>query len=177
MKKVLIISASPRKNGNSDLLAQQFAKGATEAKQEVTMVRLAEKKINYCLGCYACTKLGKCCQNDDMNALAKQCEEADVLVFATPVYFYSMTGQLKVFFDRLVQNYTKIRADIYIMITAWDPDTQHLENTIEAIRGMTRDCMEGCPEKGVIIAGDVTELGAIKKHPAFKKAYELGKKC
>ena len=54
MKKVLIISASPRKGGNSDLLCDQFAKGATEAGHHVEKVRLAEKKIGYCTGCYAC---------------------------------------------------------------------------------------------------------------------------
>lgn len=60
MKKVLIISASPRKDGNSDLLCQAFQKGALEAGNEVEYVRLSEKSIQYCEGCYACAKLGHC---------------------------------------------------------------------------------------------------------------------
>ena len=60
MKKVLIISASPRKGGNSDLLCDEFARGAAEAGHEVEKIRLAEKKIDYCIGCYACRTVGKC---------------------------------------------------------------------------------------------------------------------
>ena len=114
MKNVLILSSSPRKDGNSDLLCQEFFKGAREAGHSVELVRIAEKKIGYCQACYACTRLGKCFQQDDMNELAAKMEQADVIVLATPVYFYSMSGQLKVFIDRLVPNYTKIHADIYL---------------------------------------------------------------
>ena len=122
MKNVMIISASPRKNVNSDILCTNFMNGALAAGHSVEKIDLRDKNIGYCIGCYACTKLGKCFQNDDMNELAKKLENADVIVLATPVYFYSMDAQLKTFIDRTVQNYTKIRADIYIMATAWDPN-------------------------------------------------------
>lgn len=127
MKNVMIISASPRKNGNSDILCTNFKNGALAAGHSVEKIDLRDKNIGYCIGCYACTKLGKCFQNDDMNELAKKLENADVIVLATPVYFYSMDAQLKTFIDRTVQNYTKIRADIYIMVTAWIR-TQQISN-------------------------------------------------
>lgn len=178
MKKVLIISSSPRKNGNSELLAKQFYQGAIDSLNQVEFIRLQDKKINYCNGCYACTKLGKCYQNDDLNSIAKKMEEADVILFSTPTYFYSMSGQLKVFIDRLVQNYLKIRADIYIFITAWDPNPSNLNSTLEAIRGFSRDCLENCKEKGVILASGVSNLGDIKnKNEYLQKAYNLGKEC
>lgn len=177
MKNVLIISSSPRKNGNSDLLCQEFARGATESGNKVEYVRLTEKKINYCIGCYTCTKLGKCFQNDDMNELAQKMEQADVILLATPVYFYSMCGQMKVFLDRLVQNYTKIHSDIYIFVTAWDSDKSMLNMTAEAIRGATRDCYENCPEKGVILAGGFSEKGTILGSKEMQTAYEMGKNC
>lgn len=173
----MIISASPRKNGNSDILCTNFKNGALAAGHNVEKIDLRDKKIGYCIGCYACTKLGKCFQNDDMNELAKKLENADVIVLATPVYFYSMDAQLKTFIDRTVQNYTKIRADIYIMATAWDPNTVNLESTVEAVRGFSRDCLEECPEKGVIIAGGVSEKGDINKTKYPEQAYNMGLNC
>lgn len=177
MKNVMIISASPRKNGNSDILCTNFKNGALAAGHNVEKIDLRDKNIGYCIGCYACTKLGKCFQNDDMNELAKKLENADVIVLATPVYFYSMDAQLKTFIDRTVQNYTKIRADIYIMATAWDPNTANLESTVEAVRGFSRDCLEECPEKGVIIAGGVSEKGDINKTKYPEQAYNMGLNC
>ena len=99
-KKVLILSASPRKGGNSDLLCDQFAKGAEEAGHQVEKIRVQEKKIAPCLACYGCRNTGVCVQKDDMAAILDKLVEADVLVLATPVYFYSMDGQLKTLIDR-----------------------------------------------------------------------------
>ena len=82
MKKVLIISASPRKGGNSDLLCDEFARGAAEVGHEVEKIRLAEKKVGYCTGCYACQKLNRCVQNDDANELVEKMLAADVIVLA-----------------------------------------------------------------------------------------------
>ena len=82
MKKVLIISASPREGGNSDLLCDEFARGATEVGHEVEKIRLAKKKVGYCTGCYACQKLNRCVQNDDANELVEKMLAADVIVLA-----------------------------------------------------------------------------------------------
>ena len=100
MKNILVISSSPRRNGNSDLLCDEFIKGALEAGNKVEKVFLADKKINVCLGCGACYNTSKCIQKDDMVELNDKMVEADVIVLATPVYFYSMAGQLKVLIDR-----------------------------------------------------------------------------
>ena len=82
MKKVLIISASPRKGGNSDLLCDEFARGAAEAGHAVEKIRFAEKKVGYCTGCYACQKLNRCVQNDDANELVEKMLSADVIILA-----------------------------------------------------------------------------------------------
>jgi len=177
MKNVLIISSSPRVNSNSDALCKQFEKGAKEAGHNVEYVRLKDKKIGYCLGCYACEKTGKCFQNDDMTSLRESLLKADVIVFATPVYYYCMSAQLKTFIDRLVPFYTEIRADIYLFATAWDSDTKNLESTLEAMRGCTRDCFEGCTEKGALAVGGVHEQNEILNRPELNKAYEMGKNC
>ena len=94
MKKVLIISASPRKNGNSDLLCDEFARGAKEAGHEVEKIRLAEKNVGYCSGCYACQKLNKCVKNDDANELVEKMLSADVIVLAKDA---NRTGRLAFF--------------------------------------------------------------------------------
>jgi putative NADPH-quinone reductase len=178
MKKVLIISSSPRRDGNSESLAKEFMRGAQAAGHQCELVHLNDLKLNYCQACYACTKTGKCFQNDGMNELAEKAAHCDVLVLATPVYFYTMSGQLKVFIDRLVPVYTKIHAKIYILATAWDPNTTNLELTAESIRGCTRDCFENCTEGGVILAGDVGDKGDINKFPKIlKQAFEMGKDC
>ena len=93
-KKVLIISSSPRKGGNSETLAAAFAKGAREAGNQVETVYLREKQVGFCKGCLACMKLGHCVIQDDAMEIADKMHDADVLVFATPVYYYCVSGQL-----------------------------------------------------------------------------------
>ena len=79
-KKVLIISTSLRKNGNSDMLARSFAKGAEAAGNDVEIVSLADKQIAFCRGCFACQKTGKCIINDDAVQITEKIAEAEVLV-------------------------------------------------------------------------------------------------
>ena len=99
-KTVLVVSSSPRKGGNSETLANAFANGAREAGHSVETVRLREKQIGFCGGCLACQKLGRCVIQDDAVEIAAKMHDADVLVFATPVYYYSVCGQLKTMLDR-----------------------------------------------------------------------------
>ena len=99
-KKVLIISSSPRKGGNSETLAAAFAKGAREAGHQIETVYLREKQVGFCKGCLACLKLGHCVIQDDAVEIAAKMHDANVLVFATPVYYYCVSGQLKTMLDR-----------------------------------------------------------------------------
>ena len=175
MKKVLVISSSPRKNGNSERLCQAFAEGARQAGHDVEVICLRDYNLNYCIACYACNDLGRCVQEDGMNELAEKMKSADVIAFGTPVYFYTMSGQLKVFIDRLLPCYTEIKADIYMFCTAWDPETPNLELTLESIRGCTRDCFEQCKEKGALAVGGVYEVGDIEGRDELRQACEMGK--
>lgn len=102
MPSILVISASPRKNANSDLLADRLIAGAEAGGAQVEKIRLRELAINYCKACDACQKSveAPCVQKDDMNALLPKLRAADVLVFASPIYFFTLSGQLKVFLDR-----------------------------------------------------------------------------
>lgn len=177
-KKVLIISASPRKGGNSDLLCDQFLSGAKEAGHNAEKVFLREHKINYCLGCGACNTKHVCVQKDDMKGLLDKMVDADVIVLATPVYFYTMDAQLKTFIDRCVSRYTEItNKEVYFILSAADTEKKNLKPAVEALRGFTRDCLDGTTEKGIIYGVGAWQVGEIKNLPAYEEAYKMGKKC
>ena len=174
-KNVLIISSSPRKNGNSDLLCNEFMKGAVEAGHNVEKIRLSEYKINFCQACYVCKTKGCCFQKDDMNIILEKIENADVIVLATPVYFYCMSGQLKTMIDRTVGKYPLKNKSFYYIITSADSEKENVEKVIEALRGFAVDCTENSKECGIIYGVGVTAKGEIKNTSAFKEAYEMGK--
>ena len=177
-KKVLIISASPRKGGNSDTLCDQFLLGAQEAGHTVEKVFLRNHKINYCMGCGVCNSTHVCVQKDDMKDLLNKMVNADVIVLSTPVYFYTMDGQLKTFIDRCVPRYTEItNKEVYFIVAAADTEKDNLHPTIEGLRGFTRDCLEGSKEKGIIYGVGAWQVGEIKTLSVYKEAYEMGKKC
>ena len=108
MKNILVISASPRKGGNSDVLCDEFIKGAQQAGHKTEKIFLRNFKVNYCTGCGVCNSTHKCVQKDDMAEIMDKMVNADVIVFATPVYFYTMDAQLKTLIDRTVPRYTEM---------------------------------------------------------------------
>ncbi len=130
MKKILVISSSPRKGGNSDTLCDEFIKGAIEAGHNAEKIFLKDHKIEYCRGCLACTDTGKCVIKDDMGALLDKMLSSDVFVMASPVYFYTMCAQMKTFIDRTIPAYREFKnRDIYIIITAEDTDIKMMKKT------------------------------------------------
>lgn len=121
MKRVVLLSASPRKNGNSDILCHQFIKGAEDAGHDCELITLYDKKINFCRACYACFKSGKCILNDDMADILDKVQEAEVLVIATPTYFLTMNGMLKATIDRFLPKWQELGGhDVYLIITGHD---------------------------------------------------------
>lgn len=175
-QNVLIISSSPRKGGNSETLAASFAKGAQDAGNHVETVYLREKQIGFCKGCLACLKLGHCVMKDNAVEIAAKMHDADVLVFATPVYYYSVSGQLKTMLDRanplFGSDYAFTKA--YLLATAADNEAEAAEGAIKAVQGWV-DCFDRCELAGTIFAGGVNGVGEIVGHPALGKAYEMGK--
>ena len=176
MKKVLILSGSPRKGGNSDILCQQFAKGAAEAGNEVEIVRVADKKIAPCKACYYCrTHEGECAIKDDMAEVLQKMIDADVIVLASPVYFYSVDAQLKAVIDRTVARWLEVKnKEFYYIVTCADTEKSATLTTLNCFRGYA-DCVNGAKEMGVIYGTGVYEKGKIKNTPAYMQAYEMGK--
>ncbi len=175
-KKVLIFSGSPRKSGNSDLLCDQFMRGAKEAGHEAEKIFLRDKRINHCLACGACqSDGGKCVQKDDMAEVLDKMIAADVIVMATPVYFYTMNGQMKTLIDRTYARYTRISGkEMYFIMAAATGSKQALERTLEGFRGFT-SCLSGAREQGVIYGTGVFDKGDVKGSKAMTQAYEMGK--
>lgn len=176
MKNILILSGSFRKNGNSDLLCDEFAKGAAEAGHMVEKIFINDRHINYCRGCGVCNTTHKCVQKDDMAEILDKMVKADVIVMATPVYFYSMNGQMKTLIDRTVPRYEEISGkDFYFIVAAADENHENMEKTLEGFRGFTDDCLPGAREKGVIYGTGAWQIGDIKNKPAMREAYLMGK--
>ena len=172
-KKVLIISASPRKNGNSDILCDEFLRGAREAGHQVEKIRLAERRINYCTGCCSCISGGgECVQNDDMNEILKKILAANVLVLASPVYFRSFNGQMKTFMDRVCPIYPLMHGQEVYFIASAAGGSLPVESTFKTFRVFT-GCLD-VEEKGTVAVTGVWGEGGVKGKRACKEAYELG---
>ncbi|MGN1031115.1 MAG: flavodoxin family protein [Butyricicoccaceae bacterium] len=175
-KKVLILSSSPRKGGNSDVLCDRFLQGAQDAGHQAETIFLRDKKIAYCTGCGTCSERGlPCPQKDDMAEILDKMIAADVLVLATPVYFYTMSAQLKTLIDRCCARYTEIRGkEFYFILTAADENVKEMQRTVESLRGFTY-CLEDAREKGILYGLGAWRIGEIQKLPAMQQAYDMGK--
>ena len=172
----MILSGSPRKGGNSDILCDEFAQGAQEAGNEVEKIRVASNNIHPCSACYYCRDHGGACvYKDDMAAILQKMIDADVLVLASPVYFYSIDAQLKAMIDRTVARWLEVKnKEFYYIVTMADEPRQSAYTTLACFRGYA-ECVEGAVEKGVIIGSGVYEPGNVKNTPAMEQAYKMGK--
>ena len=175
-KKVLVISTSPRKGSNSEALCDEFARGAQESGNEVEKVSLAGKDIRFCRGCFVCQKTQRCLIRDDADLIEQKMEHADVLVFATPIYYYEMSGQMKTMLDRGNPLFTTDYAfrDVYLICTAAE-DTDHVwQRAKSGLEGWI-ECFPKARFAGCVFGGGVTEPNAMQGNPAMTLAYEAGK--
>lgn len=176
MKKIAIISSTPRKNGNSEILAEEFARGASEVGQVKTFY-VRDIKPEFCRGCLACQKTAKCVIGDGMNEVCDEISKSDVLVFATPIYYYSVSGQMKTFLDRLNPLFTRKNSfgDVYLLASAAEGDASPMDGAIVALEGWI-SCFDGARLAGVVRGTGLTGVGEAKNSVFAKEAYEMGKK-
>ena len=175
MKKVVIITSSLRANSNSDLLADSFKEGALSKGTEVEVISLKGKKLAFCMGCMACQKLGRCVIQDDANPIMEKICEADVVVWSTPTYYYTMSGNMKTLIDRCNALYCKDYKfrDIYLLVTAAEDEEYTPKQVIGGLQGWV-DCFEKANLKDTLFVGGVSDPGDIKGNNAIKKAFEMG---
>ena len=175
-KKVLVLSTSPRRNSNSEALAEAFARGAADSGHEVEIISLRGKELRFCMGCFACQKSGKCVLRDDMQEIVPKMEQADVLVFATPIYYYEMSGQMKTLLDRgnplFVSDY-RFR-DVFLLASAAEDEDFVPQRAISGLEGWI-ECFPKARLAGTVFGGGVTDTGEMKNRPEkLQEAYTLG---
>ena len=175
-KKVLIISTSIRANSNSEKLAQAFAEGARASGNDVEFVSLRDKTIGFCKGCLACQKLGHCIIRDDANDITEKMLVSDVIVWATPIYYYEMSGQMKTMIDRANSLYPRDYRfrDVYMLMTAAEEEDEVVEGALKGLQGWL-DCYEKTRLAGKVFAGGVTAPGEIGGSDKLREAYEMGR--
>ena len=175
MKNVLILSASPRKNGNSDILCRQFIKGALAAGHKTELISLYDKNIECCRACYACFKTGKCVIRDDMEEILEKMQQADVIVVATPTYFYTMNGKLKTVIDRFLPKWQELGGhDVYLIITGHDGKAglKLAGEELKTIFGGLGNEIKGC-----IWGERVWQKREVEGTKAMEEAYQAGRRA
>ena len=176
-KNTVVISSTLRKNGNSQILAKEFARAAKDAGNNVEFISLIDKEIKFCKGCLACQKTQKCVINDDSNKIVEKMKNADVIVFASPIYYYEMSGQLKTLLDRanpLFASDYKFR-DIYFLASAADSDIHAMDTALNGIKGWI-SCFANAKLKGSFLLAGVEEQNeALNRKQDLAKVYEIGK--
>lgn len=174
--KVMVISSSLRAGSNSELMAEAFAEGAKAAGHEVQLVKLKGKKINYCLGCYGCAKTHRCVQKDDATELVQLMRDQNVLAFATPVYFYGISAQLKALLDRTVAIYdTTPKFGQIVLLSCAGEDAPRIPDDMQrAISGWI-DCFPGVSLRKSIVAGGFQDAHTVSL-AKLKECREAGEK-
>jgi len=174
-KKVTVISTSIRPNSNSELLAKSFVEGAEAAGNEVTFITLKDKDIRFCKGCLSCHQTGKCIIQDDVAPIMDAVLHADVVAWATPIYYFEMSGQMKTLIDRMNPMYPmdyRFR-DVYFLATAADEGEDVFEKAETGLTGWL-DCFPKTTLKGTVYCGGVIGGGEISGNAKLAEARALG---
>lgn len=177
MKNILIISTSARKGANSEILADEFKRGAADSGHNVEKVCLYDKNIGFCKGCLVCQSTKNCVIKDDANAIIEKMLYADAIVFATPIYFYEMCGQMKTLLDRSNPLFPQKYAfsNIYLLAASADEDTAAMDGAVNGLQGWI-DCFAQTKLSGVVRGVGATKTGEIQNSPAIlQEAYQMGK--
>ncbi len=175
MSKIVVLVGSARKNGNTDLLAKAFVDGAS-IKNNVEVVSVADYKVNPCIGCNSCfsRENHQCFQKDDMALIYEKLMDADMIVAASPVYFYGISAQLKAIVDRLhtpLRNEFRVKKLALLLVGA-----ATLPELFDAIKMQYQLILNffQLEDAGMVLVRGVKDIGDMKDHPALQEAYELG---
>lgn len=176
MKNTAVLIGSPRKGGNTELLANAFIEGARSVGHRVEVISVVGKHIGGCLGCNACYRDAghSCVQKDDMTRCYETLATADVIVIATPIYFYGVSSQLKALIDRLhnpIRNTFKVKKLCLLAVCA--DETDAVFDSVKAMYAsvLSYFSLEG---GGVLTVNGVQDRGDIKDNPALERAREMG---
>lgn len=173
---ILVIESSPHKHGSSNLLAEEFIRGAKEAGHNISVFDAGHANLHPCLGCDACGMSGSCVQKDDMAKLIEMLLSTDMAVFVTPLYYFGFSAQLKTVIDRFYSfngQLTAKRLKTVLITAAWDSNNW----TMQDIKAHYETLCQylNFENKGEILG---TGCGTVSmtKHTKFpRESYEFGK--
>lgn len=192
LKKVLVINGGGRPHGNTAQLVNSFVKGVTDAGHQAEVISLVKNEVKPCLGCFVCQTGQPCVQKDSFNSMVPKIKEADLLVLASPLYYFAVNARIKAFIERLfsIENkYPKDKSnkdqnaptkDIALLITA--ADSSHFARNFDNLNLYYKVCfLEWLKfnDKGIFLAHgwiDNVKSKGIEKTDFLEKAYEFGKK-
>ena len=176
MKNVIVISTSLRQGSNSEMLADQFVAGAQAAGHQVEKISLAGKNIQFCKGCMGCQKLGHCVIDDDVNEIMAKVLKADVVCWATPIYYYEMSGQMKTLIDRMNGTYPQDYhfRNVYMLTTAAENEEQTPKRAEIGLTGWI-DSYPKSRLAGTLFCGGVDKAREIEGNAKLQEAFNLGK--
>lgn len=173
--KIVVLSGSPRKGANTDTMVEAFAETAREGGNTVEVVRVASKKIAGCLGCRYCfAHEGVCVQKDDMADVIESLKDADMVVFASPIYWFDITAQEKAAIDRL---YAFGATGFPFTKTALLLDS-HSEGVYDAAIAMYKSTCAYCKweDQGIVTISGMTERDSMASSPKLEEVRELARK-
>lgn len=174
-KKILVLSSSARKGGNTDLLCDEFIRGAEAAGHSVEKMYVSFMQIKGCIGCRVCQgNGGRCIQKDDMVTVYEKMQSADIIVFASPVYFYSFNAQMKALMDRTfaIEHVIKDKT-AYLIATGAAPKPQYMALLADHFSKYL-SCFNNIVIGGAIIGCGNTDKGDIKGSHVMQEAYDTG---
>ena len=173
--KVLVITGSPRKNGNSNTLADNFIKGAEEAGHSVVRFDSAFKNVHPCIACNKCGMNGECVYKDDFEFVRNNIVNADAVVFATPMYYFGISAQIKAVIDRFyaINGQIHVPKKAVLIMTYADTSSKEAQPIINHYETLLNYL--GWSDAGKVIASGVWTEGSVNNTQYPKQAYELGK--
>ena len=173
---ILILEGSPNRHGSSNLLADEFIRGAREAGHTVSVIDAAHADLHPCTGCVRCGYEGPCVQKDDMETFQGQILRAEMLVFVTPLYYYGMSAQLKTLVDRFCainSSITRRHMKSALLSAAWNADDWTFEALAAHYRTLVRYL--DLDDQGMVLGAGCGTPAMTARSPYPKQAYALGR--
>lgn len=180
-KNILIINGATRKNGNTDIIINKIIEGSINEKVKINLINLRNKKIRDCIGCYICYEKNKCSIDDDMKEILDSINRSDMIIFASPIYWWGVTGIMKIFIDRLyfyysLRNKNLISGKKAIVIAPMNMKQDNYKTKIfTEFYNILFDNLE-LVKINIFLFENISEKGEILNNPDYiEQAYNIGK--
>jgi len=180
-KNILIINGATRKNGNTDIIINKIIEGSINEKVKINLIKLRSKKISDCIGCYSCYEKNKCSINDDMTEIHVSINRSDMIIFASPIYWWGVTGIMKIFIDRLYFYYSSRNKNLIsgkkaIVIAPMNMKQDNYKTKIfTEFYNILFDNLD-LVKNNIFFFDNISEKGEILNNPDYiEQAYTIGK--